>query len=263
MGVTYRHKILVFDIETSLGEAYFFHPKVRFITHKMVKENPIMLCWAASFIGEDEVHSEMLTVTELKKRDDGRIVKKLAELMQEADYVLAHNGDQFDIPWVRGRLWANGLDEQPLGYVQSIDTKKAAAKDFRLPHNNLEALARHRGFGLKDKMDLDDWIAIAKGDHTRLKKMQEYNIGDVRILRDVFESMLPHMERLPRLVSTTEEFSCPWCGNDVKNMQKRGVKKHSPAYSYQRYWCKPPKGCGRYPREKTHDRTNQSSLRAN
>lgn len=52
--------------------------------------------------------------------------------------MVAHNGDNFDIPWVRGRILFHGMT--PPAPIIQIDTKSLAAKHFYLNSYRLDYL---------------------------------------------------------------------------------------------------------------------------
>ena len=254
-------KILIWDIETAPGEAYVWTAKTRFIPHSMMKRQPFMIQWSAVWFSGGKVMSDTVTPAEVVARDDARIVESMSELIREADIVLAHNGDSFDIPWVRGRAWVNDLE--PLGPVTSIDTKKMAARDFYLMHNSLDALIEIRLKRNKIKTDFSWWRDIIEHAEAgaldkcqkALNRMLRYCRKDTRDLRDLFNTMIPHVARLPRMIDTNGAIVCPHCGST--DLHKRGIKRTG-AFSYQRYQCNE---CRRYPSFRTNDKVHRTDLR--
>lgn len=247
-------KVLIWDIETAPGKAYFWRPKVRFIPHPMVITEPFIICWSAKWLGEKKVYSDFLTPAEVAEGDDSRVCQSIADMIREADIIVAHNGDAFDEPFLRGRLFVN--DQEPLGPVDSIDTKKMATRDFDLPHNNLEAISKLRAIGEKIKTDFSWWTEILEGSETAMKQMVKYNRKDVVILEDVFQSMRPHVRRLRRMQDGIGVV-CTNCGSS--NVHKRGKKKYrTHANTFQQYQCQ---DCRRYFRLKTSDKTGAGDLR--
>ena len=111
-----------------------------------------MLSWSAKWL-DGKLQSAVLESKEVLKEDDGRIVKKLWKLLDEADIVIAHNGEKFDIPKINSRFIIHGLNP-PKPYKQ-IDTKKVAAKQFGFSSNKLDALAGYFGFPLKKDTDFE------------------------------------------------------------------------------------------------------------
>jgi hypothetical protein len=257
-SVTRPLRVLIWDIETAPGTAYFWRPRVQFINQHMVINAPFMICWSAKWLGEKKIYSDHATPEEIANRDDARICVSLTKILQEADVIVAHNGDNFDEPFLRGRLFANNL--APLGPVDSIDTKKIAAKDFDLPHNNLDAIAKIREIGEKDKTDFSWWTDILEGSKQRMKEMVAYNRKDVVILEEVFEAMRPHATRLKRLYDAAKGvIACTNCGGT--DVHKRGTRQYrTQANTFQQYQCQNP-DCMRYFRIKTGSTMGAGDLR--
>lgn len=236
--------ILFFDIETSPMLAYVWGPKADWIPHNQILHEAFILCWAAKWAGQKTIITDKLNTTEVGERNDARIAANLAELVRQADIVVAHNSDGFDIPMLNNRILLQGLE--PLGPVDSIDTLKLARKNFRLTHNKLDHLARHLGLGSKLKTDFDLWERVYNGDEVAMKEMLRYCRNDVVLLEQVFDRLRPHVSRLRRLVDGEGSF-CPSCGST--NYQKRG-KKRTNAGTSQQYQCLV---CLRYFKDKTSD----------
>ena len=70
--------------------------------------------------------------------NDFHVVKKVWELLNEADIVVAHNGDKFDMRKCNARFIYHGLG--PISPVKSIDTLKVARKYFYFNANHLNNL---------------------------------------------------------------------------------------------------------------------------
>src|SRR5437762_2060834 len=84
----------------------------------------------------------------LDTRTDRAIVQELRDLMDQADIVVAHNGNAFDIKTINSRIIYHSF--LPPSPFQSVDTKNAAKRAFRFPSNSLDNLAKYFGFGSKD-----------------------------------------------------------------------------------------------------------------
>ena len=81
-------KILVFDIETALMEAYVWSTGEQYIGPKNIKADWYVLSWAATWLTSSKVSHAVLTPAEAKRNDDKRIVTKLWKLINEADIVV-------------------------------------------------------------------------------------------------------------------------------------------------------------------------------
>jgi hypothetical protein len=232
-----KAKILIFDIETTPLEAYVWQSQVwkARVTDENIISQWYMLTWSAKWLGSNEMMSMRLTGKEVKKEDDKRIVKGLWRLLNEADIVVAHNGDSFDVPNINSRFIINGLF--PTTPYQTIDTKKIAAKQFGFTHNSLNALGRVFGLGQKIGTDFDLWKRCKDGNEEALMYMEEYNRGDVDLLEDVYLKLRPWIKGHPNvaLYMDTEETVCHVCGSlnvEPESFYFTGVGK------YPTYRCK-------------------------
>lgn len=234
-------RLLYYDIETAPLLTFLWSLRQKHHSAEMVEADTFLLSWAAKWSDGETVHSRVLSPGEAKTQDDSRLVGELAELVKKADYVVAHNGDRFDLPMLNGRLLTLGMD--PVGAVQSIDTLKLARSTFRLASNKLDYLAQTLGLGEKHTTDFDLWRQCYRGDKKALSRMVDYNRNDVVLLERVFHALKPHVKGLPRLWDATDwrqEF-CPACGS--KEKVKDGFHR-TKANTFQRYRCRNSE-CGR------------------
>lgn len=238
-------RVLFYDIETLPTWAYIFRPHVEYISPDMMEQEVFMLGWAAKWADADEIGSTVMTPEEALAQDDTRVVSELAEQIREADLIVAHNIDRFDLPMTNNRLLL--LEQEPLVPVRTIDTLKLAKKSFNLQHNRLTWLARMLFGDDKIKTDFDLWKECFHGNPEALAEMQEYNRYDVTLLEKVYWRMYPYVKGLPRLIEATEfgEFCCTYCGST--NLIKRGFHTTG-AGTFQTWQCK---DCGRYSKTPT------------
>jgi len=248
MSVTRKHRVLFYDIETAPMISYHWNPKVQFVPSKMNIDDVYMLTWAAKWAGEKRVLSEHLSPSEVHQQDDSRIVLALANLIREADIVVAHNGDRFDLKKVNGRVALH--KQEPLGPVATIDTLKLSKASFGYAYHNLDYLAAIFLDEHKIKTDFDLWIGAKNGDEVAMRKMVRYNRKDVTLLERVFEAIKPYVKSLPRMVEGTGTV-CPYCGSE--SFHKRGTRRTN-ARTYQQFQCNE---CRRYFR---NWRSNPNSL---
>lgn len=208
-------KVLVFDIETSPLEAYVFQTQVwnARISDEAVISDWYMLTWSAKWLHDDEVMSARLTGKEALKEDDGRIVKQLWDLFDEAEIIIAHNGGKFDVPNMNTRFLVNHLP--PPSPYQTIDTLLVARKQFGFTHNSLNALAKAFGLDPKLETDFQLWKQAKGGSDEALSYMEEYNQGDVTLLENVYLVMRPWIKSHPNLglYMLSDGAVCPNCGS--------------------------------------------------
>ncbi len=203
----------------------------------MVKQPKHLICWSGKFSDGQKVHSQVLTPKEAKAHDDSRITKGLARLLEQADYVVAHNGDSFDLKNVATRLLANGLP--PLGDMQTIDTLKIARSSFNLESNKLDYLAQFLGFDKKVETSKGLWDRCFDGEPAALREMRDYNLYDSVLLEHVFHALKPYAKTLPRLVDAAEwrQEMCPYCGSTDRKKLKRDHRTN--VNNFLRYRCQP------------------------
>lgn len=250
-------RVLFFDIETAPRLAAIWHPAQRYVNYEQMLEDDFLLTWAAKWEGEDEVISDRLTKTEALAQDDSRLQRSLADLVREADVVVAHNGDKFDLKRLNARVVY--YQDEPLGPWESIDTLKLAKSNFSLPYYKLDYLAKHWGLGEKIDTDMQLWIDAYFGNVPQLKRMEEYNQHDVVLLEKVFNHMKPYVRRLKRLYDAEHDWHiiCPSCGTEgVKNFQRRGYYR-TQASSFVKYQCKT---CKRYTRSRVSEKSKRAKL---
>jgi len=208
-------KVLVFDIETSPLSAYIWQHSVwgANVSEDKVISEWFMLTWSAKWLFSNEVMSDRLTGKEAKKENDSRIVSGLWNLLDEADIIIAHNGDRFDVPNMNTRFIVNNLP--PTSPYQTIDTLRVARKQFGFTHNNLNALARVFGFDVKLDTDFDLWKRCIDGDDEALAYMEGYNKGDVTLLENVYLKIRPWIKSHPNLGLYIEDESsrCSACAS--------------------------------------------------
>ena len=125
-------KRLFWDIETSPGIFYAWRCsyKARIMPDNMLRE-PAIICICYKWEGSDEIDS--LTWDD---GDDTLMVKRFAKIAAQADEMVAHNGDRFDIKWFNTRNLVHGLP--PLPHYKTVDTLTIARRHFYLQSNRLD-----------------------------------------------------------------------------------------------------------------------------
>ncbi len=203
-----------------------------------------MLCWAAKWHMEPEVSSDALwnhTVSgKWTKSAEEKMVKNVHKMLDEADIVVGHNGDRFDVSKMNAKFYEYGL--LPPSPYRTVDTLKVARSRFGFPSNKLDYIIQLREKGAKLKTDFQLWIDVMEGDAKQCKRMMLYNIEDVVILEQVYVDMLPWISNHPNVgvYSDDEVLQCTACGSD--DIHKRGFS-FTNAGKYQRIVCN---SCGKW-----------------
>lgn len=170
------------------------------------------------------------------KRDkecDKALVKDLWRMMDNADIIVAHNGDAFDIKKSNARFIAHGL--QPPAPYKSIDTLKIARRHFKFSSNRLNDLGVALNLGKKlPHTGSHLWFGCMSGDPKSWAVMRRYNIQDVKLLERVYYRIRPWTSSHPNLNLYTDGDDCPVCQGD--NIQRRGFMVKLSA-KRQRFQC--------------------------
>lgn len=252
-------RVLIYDIETSLQPVAVFRlsnndwidPK-----NLLAERHLVSVCW--KWLGESRVHS--VSLLDDSKRfardphDDRHVCNVFHKVLEEADYVVHHNGDNFDLPYLKTRMMVNGLSVLPP--IATVDTYKVAKGNFMFNSNKLDYLGKLLGFGRKKHTDIDLWLDVLNGDKKAIRYMVEYNKQDVLLLEKVFNKLAPYM---PNHINR-ELFGgtgCPQCGST--KYQSRGTHK-AISRVYTRYQCQNPK-CMRWFRSVVNDKKVQPRFR--
>jgi hypothetical protein len=162
--------------------------------------------------------------------DDKALVADIWKLFDEADIIVAHYGDKFDIPYCQSRFIFHRMS--PPSPFKTVDTKKVASQVANFNSNKLDDLGDLFGLGRKIKTDFDLWEGCIKGNPVSWKKMVRYNEHDVVMLERLYKMLLPWVKNHPNY--TQGVIACPKC-NSLK-VQARGIQRAVTA-SYQRYQC--------------------------
>lgn len=231
-------KRLFFDIETSPNIGLFWQAgyKQKIDYDNIIKERAV-ICIAFKWEGE-----EVRALHWDKNQSDKRLLKEFIEVANTATELVAHNGDRFDLPWIRSRCIYHRLEMFPV--YQTIDTLKIARQKFRFNSNRLDYLAKYLGVGGKMDTNFGLWkkVLLDKCSDS-LIKMVEYCKQDVVILEKVYDELSKHTYGKTHygVVYGQDRGSCPNCGSDELVRQK--IKVLASGTRKVQYKCKT---CNKY-----------------
>lgn len=232
-----RARVLFFDLENSPNKVYTWG-KYEQDALSCIKHS-YLLSFAYKWQGEKSVHAFSLSDFPAFKKDpqdDLMLVKKLWEVLNEADVVIAHNGKRFDVRKANAYFINHKLP--PPSPYKVVDTKQVANSIGMFYSNKLDDLGEvlkegrkleHEGFGL--------WEKCMNGDREAFKRMVKYNKQDVVLLEKIYNRLRPYIQNHP-IINFIERESCPNCGE--ARLQKRGFNV-TRTRIVQRYQCQ---GCG-------------------
>jgi uncharacterized protein YprB with RNaseH-like and TPR domain len=232
-------KRLFFDIETSPNIGLFWSAGYKKnISHDDIIKERAIICIAYKWADEDKTHC----LTWDKNQDDKTLLEKFIKIANEADELIGHNGDRFDLPWIRTRCLFHRIPVFP-NYI-TLDTLKSARSKFYFNSNKLDYIAKFLGLGQKISTSYSLWknIVLNKDDKA-LKEMVEYCKMDVILLEKVYNELstyIPHKTHHGMMLGN-EKSSCPGCGsNDMAYSKKRLTASGTSRIQLQ---CK---DCGKY-----------------
>ena len=206
--------ILVFDVETSPMAVFVWGLYKQRINHNNVIQDWHLISWAAKWLMSGEVMSDVLTPTEARKHDDSRIVKKIWNLLETANLVIAHNGKAFDLRKLNARFMLNGL--KPPSPYQVIDTLVESRKMAAHSSHRLDYLGQIMYNKNKLDTDFELWKKCYVGDQESLDYMVKYNKIDVELLEEVYLFMRGWIKSHPNvgLYMDIESPVCSNCGSE-------------------------------------------------
>ena len=228
-------KILVLDIETAPIDAYTWGIWKQNVNLKGIKHDWFILTWSAKWLFSDNVMSNHLTKKEALKKDDKRITENIFKLICDADIVIAHNGDRFDLKRLNTRFLLHGLGS-PTSY-KSIDTLKSARKFLSFSSNKLDYIGDISRLGNKiDTGGFDLWLRCLKGDQKAFKEMVKYCDQDVQLLEYVYLYLISFIKPHPNLnlFAIDDVNRCTSCSSD--DIQYTG-DYHTTVSIYDEYRC--------------------------
>ena len=202
-------KRLYIDLETSPNIVYTWNVGYDLnIGHENIIKERAIICACYKWEGDSKVHA-----IKWNNGDDSSLIEQLLWVMLEADEIVAHNGDRFDIKWFRTRCLYHGV--QTLPEFKTIDTLKISKDKFKFNSNKLDYIAQYLGYGGKIKTDFDLWKKVLNGDKKSLVEMIEYCKNDIIILEKVYkrlEGYAKHKTHVGVLNGGTK-CDCPMCGS--------------------------------------------------
>lgn len=225
-----KRKRLFFDIETSPNIGLFWEAgyKKNIDYSNIIKERAIIcICYKWEESKEvNEVHWDA-------KQCDKALLIKFIKTANEADELIGHNGDRFDLAWIRTRCLFHGIEMFP-NYT-TIDTLKIARSKFKFNSNKLNYIADFLGIGQKIKTEFGLWkdIVLHK-DKKAMDAMVKYCKKDVILLEKVYNALKGHIAPKTHfgVKFGGDRGSCPECGSEdiVRNLIRytaTGIKRIS------------------------------------
>lgn len=212
-------KRLFLDIETGFYEILiktfqlknynkYYNPK------DIIKDKPIY-CMSYKWQYEDEVH------TIDWRMGEKQMIKKCVDIIGQADELVGHNIDGFDLKELRTRAINHGVLMFPT--YRTLDTLKKTRQYFRFASNKLDYLGTFLNVGRKlDHEGFHLWEKVADGDEEALETMIAYCEQDVILLEDAFFVLSPFINHNNNFAILTggKKWECPECASEKVKMYR-------------------------------------------
>lgn len=256
-----NHSIKIFlgDVEVSPTVGYVFNRFKAFVSPKHVIREPYMLTFAGKWLDSTTIISRKLpdypeTFAD-NFRSDYELVKDLWKILDECDIFIAHNA-KFDKGWANQRFAYYGM--KPPSPYHVVDTFTGLKEAFSLPSNALEASANY--FELERRKLTNEgiqlWDRCCEGDISAFEEMEEYNIGDVVTLEDLYLLIRPFMKKHPNVALYHEpdgKRRCVKCGSEDLEYEGKTATTYLSKFKVYRCSC-----CGSVMRDRKNIRSKVS-----
>lgn len=213
-------KRVYIDIETAPNIVYSWNVGYKLsIDYSNIIQERAIICVSYKYHDESEVHSLWWN-----KGNDKKLVEKVFKILCEADEIVTHNGNKFDLPWLRTRALFHNVKHEVHGHL--IDTCRLARSKYYFNSNKLDYIAKflmgeeklsHDGFKM--------WTDIMNGNREQLKKMVKYCEKDVLLLEKIYDR-IKNEQKPPTHIGVTmyrERWTCPACGSESVHKNKTRV----------------------------------------
>ena len=202
---------LFFDIETTPNVVYTWRIGYNInVSHDSIIKERVVLSIHWKWQGSDRVHNLRWD----DSHNDKEMLIKFIKIANQADEIIAHNGDRFDMKWLRTRCIFHRIPMFP--EYKTLDTLKKAKAHFNFNSNKLDYISQFLGVGAKTEHEgYSLWLKCMDGDEEAMEKMIEYGDNDVVILEDMYNVLMPYIKHNTHhgVHNGGNSSHCPNCGS--------------------------------------------------
>jgi len=225
-------KILFLDTENAPCYGCFWGIHDQNIKYADVEQDWFLLSAQWSWNDEKKVHT--ISVLDDPKqfvddhyKADKIVVKKIAELMAEADVVVGHNFKGHDLKKIKAKIAEHRLPA--LDIPDIVDTYQWS-REFGFTSRKLGDLCKKLELTQKLGHVPGVFKLAGRGDVKAIREIIRYGKGDIPTLRELYEALRPYAKNAPNQNKFKKYPCCPRCAS-VK-LQKRGIRN-----GVQRHSC--------------------------
>ena len=220
-------KLLTLDIETAPAQVVVWDLKADWVNPGNILKPRRMICLAAKWLGEPE----MIFLSEWDDGHEG-MVRKIYELINEADGIITYNGQGFDMPMLHTEFILAGFPP-PAPYA-NIDLMRACKRRFRFMSNSLDFITGQLHIGRKgDSGGMKTWLAMERGDEAARERCRIYNEMDVELTELLYLKLRPWIPNHPSRAIVDADDGCPVCSGLLR---PRGFS-FTKTGKYRRFCC--------------------------
>ncbi len=175
-------------------------------------------------------------------RDDKALLQDLWTYLNDAEVIVAHNGQAFDVRTINARFAKHNI--RPPSPYRVVDTLKQARRIAAFDSNRLNDLGTYLNIGEKLRTGgADLWFDCMAGVPAAWRHMKKYNAQDVILLEKLYLRLLLWMFSHPNMANGYGPGLCPKCGSS--QITQQGWRRNATT-AYQRFQCS---SCGAWLRD--------------
>jgi uncharacterized protein YprB with RNaseH-like and TPR domain len=220
-------KILFCDIETAPMLSYLWSFWQNGVNHRMQEDQSYVLSWAAKWMDNEKIFEDYNDTG----GPDIRVLEGMWLLLDDADFVVAHNGDKFDIKKLNTMFLLAGM--RPPSPYKQIDTLKMLKRCFSFDSNRLDYVVNVLYGEEKKKHDgFEMWRRCMQGEKKAFEELMEYNRHDVLLLERLYRDIRAWDKSHPSIAThgmVSDMPVCTTCGSEdvyeTDNTVSTGVSK--------------------------------------
>jgi len=214
-GKGHKGRVMVYDIETSRIESKVWRTGKQYIGYKQLKGETTIISISWKWIGDDKVHH----LTWDKDHSDKAMVTKFIKEYNKASVVIGFNNDSFDNKIVCARALKYRLELNI--FTKSFDIYKRIKKLCKLESYSMDYMCKYFGITTQ-KLKHEGiymWDMIEDGTPKQqkeyLKKMVDYNIGDIIATEELYMTFRHHFTNVTNVAvqSGQPKWACPITGS--------------------------------------------------
>ena len=244
-----KPKVLYFDLENSLMQAYTFNIWNTNIGGNRINKHSHLLSNSWAF-DDEEVQGIRLTPEQVKNSDDLLVVVDMIKAIEQADILVSYNGISFDKKVLNTRALHHGLP--PIRWGKHYDVMREIKKNFKFPSNSMDNVSKYLGIEGKNtsnhKMLWErcfEWWHYEECEEA-LKQMLVYGKQDIVVLRNLHKRIMGWDKSGVNVGMITKDINglnnkdnhvllCSHCGSeDVDKLLSKG---YTTTTSYDVYRC--------------------------